>query len=69
LFSVHIPESDVVRRVDRLVAAMPQAGNTPPALALVRLRALVARTRGDEPTYRELVGRYRAMAASLGFDV
>jgi class 3 adenylate cyclase len=54
--------------VDRLVAVVPHAASTPPALALVRLRALVARTRGDEPTYRELVGRYRAIATSLGFE-
>jgi hypothetical protein len=43
--------------------ARPHVGDTPPALAVLRLRALVARTRGDAPTYRELVERYRALAA------
>jgi class 3 adenylate cyclase len=34
---------------------------------LLRLRALVAHARGDEVAYRDLAGRYRAMAESLGF--
>jgi hypothetical protein len=35
---------------------------------LLRLRALLSRARGDHVAYRELVGRYRAMAESLGFE-
>ena len=35
---------------------------------LLRMRALLARTRGDDVTYRELVDRYRSMAESLGFE-
>jgi len=35
---------------------------------LLRLRALLARARGDDVAYRDLVGRYRAMAGSLGFE-
>ena len=35
---------------------------------LLRLRALLARARGDEDAYRDLVNRYRAMAESLGFE-
>jgi class 3 adenylate cyclase len=35
---------------------------------LLRLRALLARTRGDDAAYRDLVGRYRAMAESFGFE-
>jgi hypothetical protein len=31
-------------------------------------RALLARARGDDVAYRELVSRYRAMAESLGFE-
>ena len=46
--------------VDRFAAALPHAGGTHTALVLLRLRALVARARGDEPTYRELIERYRA---------
>ncbi|MBY0289311.1 MAG: hypothetical protein K2X52_19540 [Mycobacteriaceae bacterium] len=37
-------------------------------LMLLRLRALIARSDGDDPAYRELVRRYGAMAESLGFD-
>ena len=35
---------------------------------LLRLRALLARARGDDVAYRELVSCYRAMAKSLGFQ-
>jgi hypothetical protein len=35
---------------------------------LLRLRALLARARGDDDAYRDLVDRYRAMAESLGFE-
>jgi hypothetical protein len=35
---------------------------------LLRLRALLARARGDDVAYRDLTGRYRAMAESLGFE-
>ena len=37
-------------------------------ITLLRLRALLARARGDDVAYRDLVGRYRAMAESLGFE-
>ncbi|WP_319456826.1 MULTISPECIES: ATP-binding protein [unclassified Mycobacterium] len=37
-------------------------------ITLLRLRALQARARGDDVEYRDLVGRYRAMAESLGFE-
>ena len=37
-------------------------------ITLLRLRALLARARGDDVAYRELIGRYRAMAESLGFE-
>ena len=35
---------------------------------LLRLRALLARARGDDVAYRDLVTRYREMAESLGFE-
>ena len=54
--------------VDRFAAALPHASGTHTALVLLRLRALVARARGDEPTYRELIERYRAMATSFGLE-
>jgi hypothetical protein len=37
-------------------------------ITLLRLRALLSRARGDEDAYRDLVGRYRARAESLGFE-
>ena len=37
-------------------------------ITLLRLRALLARARGDDDAYRDLVDRYRAMAESLGFE-
>jgi class 3 adenylate cyclase len=37
-------------------------------ITLLRLRALLARAQGDDVAYRDLVGRYRAMAESLGFE-
>jgi len=37
-------------------------------IMLLRLRALLARWRGDEVAYPDLVCRYRAMAESLGFE-
>ncbi len=37
-------------------------------ITLLRLRALLARARGDDVAYRDLVSRYRAMAESLGFE-
>jgi adenylate cyclase len=37
-------------------------------LPLLRLRALLARARGDEADYHDNRDRYRAMATSLGFD-
>ena len=35
---------------------------------LLRLRALLARARGDEAGYRDFRDRYRTMAKSLGFE-
>jgi class 3 adenylate cyclase len=37
-------------------------------ITLLRLRALLARARGDDAGYRDLVIRYRATAESLGFE-
>ena len=35
---------------------------------LLRLRALLARARGDEASYRELRDQYRQTAKTLGFE-
>ena len=37
-------------------------------ITLLRLRALLARARGDDVAYRDYRDRYRAMATSLGFE-
>jgi hypothetical protein len=37
-------------------------------ITLLRLRALLARARSDDVAYRDLVGSYRDMAESLGFE-
>jgi len=55
--------------------AIDRLANVPPDLQwavldvwLLRLRALMARARGNEEDYRELTNRYRVMAESLGFE-
>jgi class 3 adenylate cyclase len=47
---------------------LPDDGSATREITLLRLRALLARARGDDVAYRDLVGRYRAMAESLGFE-
>jgi hypothetical protein len=37
-------------------------------ITLLRLQALLARARGEDIVYWDLVSRYRAMAESLGFE-
>jgi hypothetical protein len=54
--------------VDRLAAALPHAGSTFTASVVLRLRALLARTHGDQTGYRDYRDRYRAVARDLGFD-
>ena len=46
----------------------PIDGSAMREITLLRLRALLARARGDDVAYRDLVSRYRAMAESLGFE-
>ena len=50
------------------LAAAPTAGSVIRDVFLLRLRALLARGRGDETGYRECRDRYRALATSLGFE-
>jgi hypothetical protein len=54
--------------VDRLANLPADEGLVIRDIWLLRLRALLARARGDDATYRELVDRYRAMATELGFE-
>jgi hypothetical protein len=59
--------------IDRL-AKLPDDGSAMREITLLRLRALLARARGDDDdddddvAYRDLVNQYRAMAESLGFE-
>jgi adenylate cyclase len=48
--------------------ATPAEGSVIRDIWLLRLRALLARTRGEQAAYGELRDRYRAMATSLGFE-
>jgi class 3 adenylate cyclase len=64
-------DSDVTEAeaaIERLAAAPTDDGLVLRDIWLLRLRALLARARGDEARYREFRDRYRAMATSLGFE-
>jgi adenylate cyclase len=54
--------------VERLAAAPTEPGFVMYDVVLLRMRALLARARGDLGAYGDYVGRYRAMATSLGFE-
>ena len=54
--------------IDRLANLPADEGSAMLEITLLRLRALLARARGDDVAYRDLVSRYRAMAESLGFE-
>ena len=54
--------------VERLVAAPSEEAYVPRDIWLLRLRALLARARGDTAAYADLRDRYRDMARTLGFE-
>jgi class 3 adenylate cyclase len=54
--------------IERLAAAPGDDGLVIRDVWLLRLRALLSRARGDDVGFRDLVGRYRTMAESLGFE-
>ena len=54
--------------IDRLANLPADRGSAMVEITLLRLRALLARARGDDVAYRGLVSRYRAMAESLGYE-
>ncbi|MCW2565265.1 MAG: hypothetical protein JWQ31_3825 [Mycobacterium sp.] len=54
--------------IDRLAAVPAEPGVVIYEIALLRLRALVARAQGDEADYRGYLDRYRAMANEIGFE-
>ncbi len=54
--------------IDQLAHLRPDQDSAARAITMLRLRASLARARGDDVAYRDLMGRYRAMAKSLGFE-
>jgi hypothetical protein len=56
------------RAVERLTSGPADEGPMLRDIWLLRLRALLARARGEEVIYRDLAQRYRALATSLGFE-
>ena len=54
--------------IDRLANLPADDGSAMLEITLLRLRALLARARGDDVAYRDLASRYREMAKSLGFE-
>jgi hypothetical protein len=54
--------------IDRLANLSAGDGSAMLEITLLRLRALLARARGDDVGYRDLASRHRAMAESLGFE-
>jgi hypothetical protein len=52
----------------RLAAASTDDGLAVREIWLLRLRALLARARGDAAAYAHLRDRYRDMARTLGFE-
>jgi adenylate cyclase len=56
------------RALNQLAAVPTDPGFVLNEISLLRLRALLARARGDEGAYREHRDRYRGMATSLGFE-
>ena len=53
---------------ERLAAAPADEGLAVRDIWLLRLRALLARARGDAAAYTHFRDRYRDMARSLGFE-
>ena len=54
--------------IDRLAAEPTDPGFVLFEVPLLRLRALLARVRGDDATYAQFRDRYRDMAKTLGFE-
>jgi adenylate cyclase len=60
--------NEAQRAIDRLTIGPADGGVILREIWLLRLRALLARARGDEAGYRDLAHRHRALATSLGFE-
>ena len=60
--------AEAQQAVDWLANLPTDEGSAIREITLLRLRTLQARARGDNVAFRDLAGRYRAMAESLGFE-
>jgi len=60
--------AEAQEKIDRLANLRRDQNWAVRDVTLLRLRALLARARGQDVVYRDLVSRYRAMAESLGFE-
>jgi adenylate cyclase len=60
--------TDAERAIDRLAAVPTEPGFVVHELPVLRLRALLARARGDEPGYHEFLQRFRAKAREADFE-
>jgi hypothetical protein len=61
-----VAEADAA--IERLAAAPTEDGLVMREIWLLRMRALLARARGEDTVYRDYRDRYRDMARSLGFE-
>ncbi len=59
---------DAMEWLANLASAGPDQAPAMCEITLLRLRALLARARGGDDAYPDLVHRYRVLAESLGFD-
>jgi class 3 adenylate cyclase len=60
--------AEAAAAIERLAVVPVDPGFVLHELPLLRLRALLARARGDDAGYRSFANRYRAMANGLGFE-
>jgi adenylate cyclase len=61
-------DEEVDEAIDDLAGYAAKASLVMYPLLVLRLRALIARARGDFSAYQDFVERYRAQAESFGFD-
>jgi hypothetical protein len=60
--------SEAEEQIGWLENTSAENGSAAIEITLLRLRALMARARGEDDAYRDLVDRYREIAKSLGFE-
>jgi hypothetical protein len=61
-----LKDAEVV--IERLAATLADSEWVTRDIVLLRTRAMLAKARGDDASYREFRDRYRAMADQLGFE-